>query len=585
MRIGMRFCLVLVAGVLGVALLLSRGSLTEESVVHRRALMGLFEASGDGSVLEPGVSAIDHVGVVPVTIDLGSVPAGYPDQYTPYSERIANGYSLQEHDGLRSEFELETLRQAALSLEASPNVQHGDLAQQLRPLISNKFESLDFNDTEGYIPPDPDIAVGPNHILAAVNTTIEVYDKTGTSQLGPLALVSIFSGLPDCSVGGFLEVWLFTDPNVLYDEQADRFVIGVDRFHTDLLGLNVLPGSYYCVAVSATNDPTGAWHLYAFQTDASNADNVFLDFPQAGIGTQALYMGGNMFETGATSEIDFVEGRVWQFDKTAMYAGLAATYSERGLGIDEDTPQPLHLHGWNDGSWPGNDRHYFLSNSNANGRDYTFMVWKPSGNLAIVNRLDFDVETGVTTSLPVNMPQLGGADITGNDFRTLDLEYRNGSAWVVQHIGCNPGAGTVNCLRWLELDVVTGSVVQGGVYADDAVYRAFPDIAVNACDTMMLSYSRFSATQYPGAFVTGRKGNDPLNTLRGELTVKTGELTYTSFAGDGPPHRWGDYTGATPDPNGSDIWVIGQYSKDVTGGILNVKWGTYIAQLTPPCTP
>lgn len=585
MRKGLRFGFALVMLLLGGVMLLSQTTLTGETRLHREALLGVLETKGDGQRLEPGVLAISHAGVEPTTINMMDVPAGYPNGYITYGERVADGYNLQEPESTRSEFERETLRQDALSLPVDPDIQLGSQAVAQRPLFGVTFDSLDFNDTEGYIPPDPDIAVGPNHVLGAVNTSIEIYDKTGASLMGPLSIASIFSGVTDCEVGGFLEVWLFTDPNVLYDEKADRFIIGVDRFHTDLLGLNILPGSYYCVAVSATNDPTGLWHVYSFQTDASNPDNVFLDFPQAGIGNNALYMGGNLFETGATSEIDFVEGRLWQFDKQAMYDGLAATYMERGLGIDEDTPQPLHLHGFNDGTWLNNGKHYFLANSNANGRDYAFMEWRPNGNLFIVNRLDFDVETGVVTSLPVNMPQQGGSDIAGNDFRTLDLEFRNGSAWVVQHIGCNPGGGTVNCLRWLELDIMTGTVIQSGVYADDDVYRAFPDIAVNACETMMISYSRFTPTDFPSAFVTGRKGNDPLNTLRGELTVKAGELTYVSFAGDGPPLRWGDYLGATPDPNGSDIWVIGQYSKDTTGGILNVKWGTFIAQLTPPCNP
>ena len=60
------------------------------------------------------------------------------------------------------------------------------------------------------------------------------------------------------------------DPNAVYDEQADRFVLGIDA-----------DGVNYCIAVSQTGDPTGSWNIYSFQTGSSTD---FFDYPHAGIG-------------------------------------------------------------------------------------------------------------------------------------------------------------------------------------------------------------------------------------------------------------------------------------------------------------
>src|SRR6266478_42163 len=47
----------------------------------------------------------------------------------------------------------------------------------------------------GYIPPDPNIAVGLSYIVQVVNSQIAVYDKSGALLSGPKSLSSIWSNL------------------------------------------------------------------------------------------------------------------------------------------------------------------------------------------------------------------------------------------------------------------------------------------------------------------------------------------------------------------------------------------------------
>ena len=71
--------------------------------------------------------------------------------------------------------------------------------------------------------------------------------------------------------------------------------------------------------------------------------------------------------------------------------------------------------------------------------------------------LNLNAYTGVTGAMPLNAPQQGGSTVQGNDYRPQDFEYRDGYAWSVSTISCNPGGGTVNCLRWVKVNPATAT--------------------------------------------------------------------------------------------------------------------------------
>jgi hypothetical protein len=451
--------------------------------------------------------------------------------------------------------EAQRLRDEAMKLPPSSVLQSRRALAPAKngPTAGVGFASLDINECCGggaNVPPDPELAVGPNHIIAVVNTAFEIYDKAGTSLQGPTTFSSFFNSLTACS-----GVAVF-DPNALYDEQANRFILGIDCDGTD-----------YGVAVTTTSDPLGSWNLYNFAADFADA---FFDYPHAGVGVDAIYMGSNQFN--GTLPGGF-EGRVFAMDKAAMYAGTAATVVSHSTGFD-GTPQPMNLHGFNAGTWPNTGPHYIITEV-FDGNNHTVWSWSdPFGANVFTRKSDLNLSaaTGVTAGLPVDVPQSGGSNLQGNDWRGLDTEYRNGSIWMTNTIACNPGSGTVNCLRWAQINPVANTVLNSGVIASDNEYRTFPDLAVNQCGDMAIGYTKSSSSMFPGVFVTGRENGDPAGTVQSEVQLKAGEIAYTAF--DGSPHRWGDYTGMTIDPNGSTFWYLGEYSKITNNG--NGRWGTYI---------
>jgi hypothetical protein len=84
--------------------------------------------------------------------------------------------------------------------------------------LSTNFAVLRFSDTAGFVPPDPIVAAGPNHLVEAVNANFAIFTKTGT-RLSNTTFRSLFSSL---SPGPIL-----SDPQVSYDELSGRFILAI----------------------------------------------------------------------------------------------------------------------------------------------------------------------------------------------------------------------------------------------------------------------------------------------------------------------------------------------------------------------
>jgi len=152
----------------------------------------------------------------------------------------------------------------------------------------------------GFLPPDTAADVGPNHVVEAVNTVFEIFDKQGTVLAGPSFINLLWAG-----AGGNCQTTNAGDPDVRYDQAADRWVIMQFTLpaHTD-----------FCVAVSRTSDPvTGGWFLYEFATGG-----IGNDYPKLAVWPDAYYLGSQRGFPSSGSD-------AWALDRTRMLAGSPAT--------------------------------------------------------------------------------------------------------------------------------------------------------------------------------------------------------------------------------------------------------------------
>ena len=164
----------------------------------------------------------------------------------------------------------------------------------------------------GYIPPDPNIAVGKTtgglgYIVQMVNSQIAIFNKSGTLLSGPVALNTLWTGLSGACAGSNAG-----DPVVQYDAAADRWLV-------TQLGSTNGPTYSECIAVSQTNDPRGAYNLYSYDFGGS-----LNDYPKFGVwptASNSAYLASyNLFANGQT----FTGGMLCAYDRAAMLAGTGA---------------------------------------------------------------------------------------------------------------------------------------------------------------------------------------------------------------------------------------------------------------------
>ncbi len=503
--------------------------------------------------------------VKPATVDMKAVPSRASAVDRMQQDYLAGRVREAIIEGPVSDEEFAEMIQE--SLAQSPNVAlESPVVASAAPLVGGaSFKAIDYTQSQQGVPPDPDITVGHDHVIVGVNTSFQVFDKAGNSLIGP-TLFSDFWGV-NCGTGSGVSMF---DPYLDYDEAASRYILGITAYDPNVNGGD---NGYACIAVSQTDSATGLWHLYSFDGNPGTGTDYFFDYPHLGVGQNALYLSANMF--GAS----FVRNHIFAFDKNAMYAGNAANSVKIDVGSANFTIQPAKMHGFTTGGWPtsASEPHYFVDAQYGNNQN-RLTVWKFSDPFGTPSFTQAGTVTVNSYSLPVNQKQLGGSDMQGNDNRLLDVKYWGGKLYTAHTIGCNPGSGTVNCVRWYVINVSTGVPVLAdqGTFASNAIGRSFPAIAPNACGDLLVGYTQSSTSIYPSVYVAGREAADPAGQLKNELLVHAGEAVYTAY--DTAPRRWGDYLGMAIDPDGKTFWHVGEYSRNQA----TARWSTWISSFAWP---
>lgn len=162
-------------------------------------------------------------------------------------------YEKMELDAMKPRNEELQLREYPFADVALPRGNDPAWQQEMGTTAPPRAPIVSFDgQSSPYFPPDANGAIGPNHYMQTINSVYAIYSKTGTLLAGPTNLNLLFGSVTGatCNDG---------DPIVLYDEQADRWLV----VEFSICGAN----DYMLVAVSQTNDPTGSWHRYSFDVD------------------------------------------------------------------------------------------------------------------------------------------------------------------------------------------------------------------------------------------------------------------------------------------------------------------------------
>jgi hypothetical protein len=430
--------------------------------------------------------------------------------------------------------------------------------------------------------PDTQGAVGPNHLMVALNTSVRIQDRHGGvistvtlsnfwSALGPFNTI-LFEGQLWDGIGIF-------DPKLLYDPYANRFIfvtLADERSATSSL----------LMGVSQTSDPTGNWNLYRFDADASN--QTFIDYPFIGFNKDWIAVQAVMFNLNDS----FNRVHIYAFNKTNLYAGgngAFTLFARSDIGVFQT---PAATFDTNISTL------YLLQQLGEHNRTdlnslRIFTITGPVGSevftvgptVVSTNRWAFNAPSGFNSTFH---PQLGTTRrIYSKGANIYTLSYRNGSLWAAQTVYLpSGGTATRSAVQWWEVRP-SGSIIQRGLIDDPSGVNHFdfPSLAVNQFNDVLIGYNRFSSNQYASANYSFRAGDDPTSTLRADAVLKAGEAPVDfAFPNSGYFGGWGDFSATMVDPlNDTDLWTIQEYASTNIGGFGGGdNWGTWWGRIVPP---
>ena len=440
---------------------------------------------------------------------------------------------------------------------------------QIDPLISRASKNVegDYTLTNNFagiadqgtgIPADAFAAVGPQHIIATVNSRFVIMTKTGT-VLKTIESASWYSSV--------LATASPFDPKVMYDNLSKRWVM----VWLDVNSSSTV--SYYLVSVSHDSSATGIWYNYALSNtlNGSTESSTWSDYQGVGYDANAIYITGNQWTAAGA----FQYAKIRIIPKTGLYANTGGKVAWTDL--------------WNikhpDGSLPTafGIRPSFVVSNSTNATDYNLVAATPysTGTYFTIFKIANPTTSPVLTA--VNVPVTSYADANdpsqlgitstfdgGGSALHYEAVYRDGKLYIAHSVksGTNNAFSSV---RYVVMDAVAGTALEDKAMGADNYFHFYPAIAVDASGNIAITYTRSATTEYAGSYFTSR----PIGTttLTGSKVVKAGAATYYKTFG-GTRNRWGDYSGIWWDATSDKVYTFSEYvpSKDT--------WGTWIGELT-----
>jgi hypothetical protein len=406
----------------------------------------------------------------------------------------------------------------------------GNTVTDTAGLPGPKFPGIGFS---GFVPPDPSIGVGPNHIVQVVNTEIAFFNKAGTKLFQQsLDGNAFFSGIAQTD-------FVF-DPRVVYDQGSKRFIV------IALEQRDFPRNSAILLAVSDDANPSGTWYKYRINTlQSRNGQQYWWDYPQLGYNKDGLVVTGNMFSFttnsaygrsvtvrkaglltgGSTSVFSFLHDGYF----TLQAARSFDTVNANVFGVSLDTTSRMRLFAWrNLGATPS------LAQTNLTVPSYqVFTSYSPApGNTSIDAIGDRMMDASFR----------GGRLVCAHTVRVSSSDNRARVRWYEVNMGSWPASGAPTLFQ------------SGNVSLAAPNHLLMPAIAKNGKGALSIVLTRTSPTVNPGLFYCSRKSTDPLGSMGPLRSAAT-----ATGSPNAPQSRWGDYFDVVIDPTDpAKLWGTGQ---------------------------
>lgn len=446
------------------------------------------------------------------------------------------------------------------------------------PPVSASFAGL--LDNAVSFNPDTQGAVGPNHLMVTLGSEVRIQNRSG----GVVSTVSL-----DGFWGSLGRSNVF-DPRVIYDPAHQRWI-------TVAVSNPATSNSLVLVAISLSSDPTGNWHRQGVRVD--DVDGVYASSPSIGLSRDWITIQANMLDqTG----LFYFSSDIFTFNKTNLYAGGSAQAYRRfyhfpsfpndvpppGMSREAATPIPMVSH---DDTSPANFLVANVGVLHGLGRLRLLSISGPVDDPFFNDSEEPLIGAGPAFGSPTwgsvpphndnFAPQVGTTNkIYLGDARIQNVVYRNGALWATHHVYLPTNNPNRVSVQWWSF-TPGGFVLQHGRMDDASGGKmyAFPSIAVNRYEDVLIGYSRFALNQYPSANYAFHGYQDGPGRLQADTVLKAGEAKFT--VADGELVLWGDWSATVCDPlNDTDMWTLQEYASSPVATVE--RWGTWWGRVAPP---
>ncbi len=425
--------------------------------------------------------------------------------------------------------------------------------------LSGSFSA--FADPGKGTPPDPQGAAGPQHLVSMTNTGFTVQSKNGSVAK---------TWTPSQFWASVSRGDLLFDPRVMYDALSGRWIAVMAT-----AGQTAAPA--ILVAVSDGTDPTQGWSFQRIPADLSGA--IAPEFPLLGANARWICVTANLISL-STGESNGVA--VWAIEKTPLFASGTLSISRFAIPdaaspvapvvtFDAGEPDEFLAQQWSSNDF-GHGQLELLRVTEVGGQPALRTVATISAPVAWIDRpSSYDVLPQASTSRGITAGQ--------DDVASACL--RNGEIWAVQTATIPAGTAPLHSVvQWWRV-TPAGELSGFGRIGDvgGATWVAYPSVAVNARDQVLIGYSIFSATSFPSAGYSLRTASGCDGSLGVIHALHGGEAAYVQPDASGL-NRWGDLTETVVDPSDDlSMWTIQEYAAPQQLGAS--RWGTWWGGVSP----
>ena len=364
----------------------------------------------------------------------------------------------------------------------------------------------------------------------------------------------------------------YFDPRIIFDPVENRFIMAMMQDY-DCDGSNIV------FAFSASEDPTGEWHLYQFE-GCPKQDDTFADFPMISITDEELFFTYNAVFQDSSWQTGFNETYIYQIDKEDGYDGEDLEWKSWD-GIRYNGARLRYICPIKYATEEMDSECYFVSNRSFDIENDTIFFLKINGDLDHPE-LSLQVDALISPDkygVPPNAQQPKDF-LQTNDARVLDAFYYDNH---IQFVSATRDfqTGLSAIYHGMIEDVEFAPALSSFLITNGTDYLAYPGIVYTGLnpddrDAIIIA-THASETRNPGYSACYYNfEHSPWTTVReGDRVIDMFKID-NPFGVDPTLERWGDYVGIQREYQGDGtIWTASVYGRP---GNSNGTWIGYLSR-------